>query len=183
MKTISVKNPWAYLICTGVKDIENRTWPIKYRGRVLIHTGAIGTHGYYSKFLPSEFWNNLSEEQKAELIIQFQTRSAIIGSVEIVNCVINHESIWAEKTEMPAGCYMGEKPIYNWVLAYPVLFPTPIRNIKGKLSFWDYPGIASEPDEDGKPQCMCQLPIDEEDQVRRMINSFECRYCGGNWYK
>lgn len=44
MKTISVKQPWAYLICSGVKDIENRTWPCpkKYIGkRVLIHASAV----------------------------------------------------------------------------------------------------------------------------------------------
>jgi len=31
-KAISVRQPWAYLICAGIKDIENRTWkcPQKY---------------------------------------------------------------------------------------------------------------------------------------------------------
>lgn len=52
--------------------------------------------------------------------------SAIIGSVEIVDCVINHPSVWAEKG------------VYNWVLANPVLFEKPILNVKGKLGFWDY---------------------------------------------
>lgn len=50
----------------------------------------------------------------------------IIGSVEIVDCVQNHPSIWAEKG------------VYNWVLANPVLFNKPIENVKGKLSFWDF---------------------------------------------
>jgi len=39
MKVLTVKQPWAYLLCAGIKDIENRTWklPEKYRGeRVLI---------------------------------------------------------------------------------------------------------------------------------------------------
>ena len=43
MKAISIKQPWAYLIASGIKDIENRTWkcPEKYIGtRVLIHASA-----------------------------------------------------------------------------------------------------------------------------------------------
>jgi len=40
MKTLSVKQPWAYLLCAGIKDIENRTWKTNYRGRVFIHASA-----------------------------------------------------------------------------------------------------------------------------------------------
>ena len=47
----------------------------------------------------------------------------------IVDCVQNHSSIWAEKE------------VYNWVLANPILFESPIENVKGRLSFWDYLGI------------------------------------------
>ena len=52
---------------------------------------------------------------------------SIIGSVKIVDCVQNHSSIWAEKG------------VYNWVLKDAILFDKPISNVKGKLSFWDYP--------------------------------------------
>ena len=37
MKALTIKQPWAYLIIHGGKDIENRTWRTKYRGRILIH--------------------------------------------------------------------------------------------------------------------------------------------------
>lgn len=43
-KVLSVKQPWSFLICSGIKDIENRSWklPEKYKGeRVLIH-GEVG---------------------------------------------------------------------------------------------------------------------------------------------
>jgi hypothetical protein len=39
MKALSIRQPWAYLIITGDKDIENRTWATAYRGPVLIHAG------------------------------------------------------------------------------------------------------------------------------------------------
>jgi hypothetical protein len=37
MKILSIRQPWAYLITRGSKNIENRGWPTNYRGPVLIH--------------------------------------------------------------------------------------------------------------------------------------------------
>lgn len=71
---------------------------------------------------------------------------------------------------------------YNWVLANPILFDKPILNVKGALSFWDYPNIHSELD-NGKQVCMCSLGIEEKDQVINYISEFRCKYCGGIWYK
>jgi len=36
MKVLSVRQPWAYLIVAGYKDIENRTWYTGHRGPLLI---------------------------------------------------------------------------------------------------------------------------------------------------
>ena len=36
MRAISVKQPWANMIASGVKTIEVRTWSTKHRGPVLI---------------------------------------------------------------------------------------------------------------------------------------------------
>lgn len=137
MKTITIKQPWAHLICSGFKDIENRTWPTKFRGRVLIHAG-----------LDRKLKPDLNREQHNALYKYYtgigkqpKKFGAIIGSVEIVDCVINHPSIWAEKTDM--GRCHPEPIIYNWVLANPIMFPEPIP-AKGKLSFWDYPMTEDE---------------------------------------
>lgn len=128
MKAISIKQPWASLIVHGIKDIENRTWRTNFRGRVLIH--AAGSHG-------RKFSVNLSDAQTRaafatiakETMFGNMPFGSIIGSVEIIDCVQNHPSIWVEKGA------------YNWVLANPILYENPIENVKGKLSFWDYPGI------------------------------------------
>ena len=37
VKIISVRQPWAWLIVAGHKDVENRKWRTSYRGRLLIH--------------------------------------------------------------------------------------------------------------------------------------------------
>ena len=34
---LSVRQPWAWAIIHAGKDIENRSWATKFRGRVLIH--------------------------------------------------------------------------------------------------------------------------------------------------
>lgn len=45
VKVLSVRNPLSYLICSGIKDVENRSWPTNYRGRVYIHSsGKDGIH-------------------------------------------------------------------------------------------------------------------------------------------
>lgn len=40
LKAISIRQPWAWLIVNGYKDVENRIWFANLRGRVLIHAGA-----------------------------------------------------------------------------------------------------------------------------------------------
>lgn len=140
MKTISIQQPFASLICKDIKDIENRTWATKFRGRVLVHATAKPSNKEW-------LLNYLTYELKLpdETIDLIQRTNydfgAIIGSVEIVGCVTNHKSIWAEKSKLIIDenkvCHTNR--IYNWVLANPVLFAEPILNVKGKLSFWDYP--------------------------------------------
>ena len=37
MKIISIGQPRASLIVSGQKDVQNRTWPTRYRGAVIVH--------------------------------------------------------------------------------------------------------------------------------------------------
>ena len=125
IKVLTVKQPWASLIVHGIKDIENRTWRTNFRGRVLIHSS-----GSYGK----KFKVNLTDEQAKEAFTTIAKEGmfgclpcgSIIGSVEIVDCVLNHPSVWAEKG------------VYHWVLANPILFEKPIVDVKGKLGLWNY---------------------------------------------
>lgn len=138
MKAISIKQPYASLICEGIKDIENRSWQTHYRGPIYIHASAkptklkfkIPNQASIQEIIISTMLNKVEEEDLF---------SCIIGQVDIVDCVINHKSIWSEKTIYDEDDFDKEdpKPIWNWVLANPVLFDKPIINIKGKLSFWE----------------------------------------------
>ncbi len=40
LKALSIKNPYAFLIAAGIKDIENRSQPTKHRGKIFIHATA-----------------------------------------------------------------------------------------------------------------------------------------------
>lgn len=144
MKAITIKQPWASLIVAGIKDIENRTWPTKYRGTVLIHAGASFAFKYLVDGLNADQLqvireSNITTYPKVlidNVVLDYPV-SAIIGKVDIVGCVIEHPSVWAE-----IGFPWVDKPIYNWVLANPVQFDEPILNVKGKLSFWEWEGKA-----------------------------------------
>lgn len=110
MKAISIKQPWASLIVEGIKDIENRTWkcPKKYIGqRVLIHAAAmpwgnLRKDSCIGHILTREQYNKMLQlglDEAREFWLDDYQFGAIIGSVEIVGCEINHSSIWAEKCE------------------------------------------------------------------------------------
>lgn len=131
MKALSIKQPWASLIAHGIKDIENRTWKTNFRGRIYIHASGTPAKEPYMIFTDEQASLFIDSDLDFEMLESYKQTSQIIGEVDIVDCVINHESIWAEKSAP------GEKPIYNWVLANPVLYDTPILNVKGKLSFWE----------------------------------------------
>ncbi len=92
MKAISVQQPWAWLIVRGYKDIENRSWLTKQRGRVLIHAGqkfdhrALTNHRLRGTILSILTANGLKPEDLQ--------RGGIVGSVEIVDCVAFDPGMW-----------------------------------------------------------------------------------------
>lgn len=47
MRALTIRQPWAWLILHGGKDIENRRWNTSYRGQFLIHAGKGMTRDEY----------------------------------------------------------------------------------------------------------------------------------------
>ncbi len=169
MKALSIKNPMGILIALGIKPIENRTRRTHFRGKIYIHVSAkYMDSDFLEEYINDERFLDMSKKikslgvlEKNERIAEFlkkQPVSAIIGEVEIVDCVINHESIWADYTsgfEENGEFFPNQKPIYNWILSNPVLYEKPILNVKGKLSFW-------EPDIDIQQCTGCEGKFDYE---------------------
>ncbi len=84
MKILSIRQPWASLIVAGVKDVENRTWPMRYRGRVLIHS-SLRADDTSSEDIERRFGVSLPAEPPL---------GGIVGMTEIVDCVRPHAGWW-----------------------------------------------------------------------------------------
>ena len=84
MKALSIRQPWAWLIVNGHKDIENRTWPTRFRGRVLIHASKGMTRDEYddvADFLEyTETGIALPKREELE-------RGGIVGVATITDCI------------------------------------------------------------------------------------------------
>jgi hypothetical protein len=125
MKALSIRQPWAWaIICCG-KDIENRNWPTRFRGRFLVHASQGMTRDEYEDCLDTIHHISRTCPFPAGLTLpafEQLARGGIIGSVELINCVDDHLSPW----------FFGK---YGFVLANPK--PLPFRPLKGKLGFFD----------------------------------------------
>ncbi len=144
MKTVSIRQPWASFIAQGIKDIENRTWRINYRGTIYLHASSKFS-GDLNTLFSDDQWEAMGELNRCNMVIKDFPTGAIIGKGDIVDCVLNHPSIWAEKMAVDicpdTGVSIirkGQKTIWNWVLENAELFDKPILNVKGKLSLWDF---------------------------------------------
>lgn len=91
MKGLSIKQPWAWLIVNGFKDIENRKWATAMKGRVYIHASKVFDdegYQYVKKYFPT-----INMPVKAEFDM-----GGLVGIVEITDCVTKHNSPWFEGT-------------------------------------------------------------------------------------
>jgi hypothetical protein len=124
MKALLIIMPWAWLIMKFGKDVENRTWRTDYRGTILIHASKKPSP-YTAEILQEAFGKTAFEKVNCYEIEKLC--GCIIGSVEIVDCVKNYKSRWAEPD------------LWHWVLRNPVLFDEPIP-ARGSLGLWTYGG-------------------------------------------
>ena len=120
MKIISIRQPWASLIVSGIKDVENRTWSIRYRGPVLIHASRT-----VDEISDDEFQPRFGMALPAAL-----PRGGVVGVAEIVDCVRDYPSRWYASGH------------YAFVLAN--ARPLPLIRWKGALSLCDAPPILIE---------------------------------------
>jgi hypothetical protein len=122
-KVLSIIMPWPWLIFNYGKDVENRTWYTDYRGELLIHASKKPAPNYrdiieYYITCPHLLNKNWDEIKKTWC-------GCIVGSVELIDCVHNSKSEWADQSP------------WHWVLSKPKLFKKPIP-AKGSLGIWEY---------------------------------------------
>lgn len=121
LKAISVRQPWAWLILNAGKDVENRTWATKVRGRVLIHAAKGMTRAEYEEAMNWIVLNPGIPLDFHEPALEELQRGGIIGEVEIVDCVTQSRSPW----------FVGP---CGFVLRNPK--PLPFMPCNGKLGFF-----------------------------------------------
>lgn len=135
MLALSIRQPWASLILKAGKDIENRSWPTRVRGRILIHAAKGMTRDEHEDAIlfaidairadPKNVGANKRRTLR-ELGFAFEDlpRGGIIGSVELVDCVRDSLSPW----------FMGP---CGFVLRNPSILP--FQPLRGKLGLFEVP--------------------------------------------
>ena len=89
MKALSIRQPWAWMIIAGHKDIENRSWPTEFRGRFYVHAGV---------YRPRDTELAAIERLAGVKIPVGELRfGGIIGEVDLVDCVEKHRSRWFDR--------------------------------------------------------------------------------------
>lgn len=128
MKALSIKQPWAWLIVNGIKDIENRTWNTKFRGRFLVHASkAIDMQAYFSL---RDAGLKLPDAHLLE-------RGGIVGSVDLVN-VIQPDKDTSVVYDIFNGINWHQAEQYGFVLRNPIFFSYSIP-YRGQLNFFEIP--------------------------------------------
>lgn len=89
-RALSVRQPFAWLIVHGYKNIENRTWSTQYRGRLWIHASKKFDAAAYA-FVRRRFPRIKLPAPEALKC------GGLVGSVEVVDCVRKHPSPWYQR--------------------------------------------------------------------------------------
>lgn len=120
MKAISIRQPDAFFVVNGYKDIENRSWATSERGVVAVHASAKAmTQG------DREYLADVCEALEIDVPDDNELPTGgIVGLVEIVDCVTEHESDWFDG---PVGWVLGK------------YLPVEFVPCKGKLGLFDCP--------------------------------------------
>jgi hypothetical protein len=98
VKALTVRQPWAWAIVAGYKDVENRPRRTNYRGHLFIHAGAaLDPKGF-------EFLWKVGLYRALPTILPL---GGLIGRIQIVDCIKGSESEWA----LPGS--------WHWILRKP----------------------------------------------------------------
>lgn len=127
-RALSIRQPWPWAIFHPElrKDIENRTWPTRFRGRFAVHTSKdMKRHEYLEGLEFMEQVAGAYGKKIARPAVESLPLGAIVGTVDLVACVCHSGSAW----------FMGE---WGFVLRNPMLFRQPVP-CSGAQGFWYIP--------------------------------------------
>ena len=99
MKALVVPQPWASLICMGIKDVDNHSWKIDYRGKILIVAGPDKVPANFMETIPYEFANEIHNNTMFGNIpfkLQDFPVGMAIGYADLVDIEGESDSGWDE---------------------------------------------------------------------------------------
>ena len=96
MKCLSIRQPWALLVCIGARTIENRSWDTSHRGEIAIHAG--GYRNAVKHFMELSAWD--------ETINDTLSFGAIIGVAELYETRRFDERNWGDPCAEGPFCHL-----------------------------------------------------------------------------
>jgi len=124
VKALSIRQPWAWLIVEGHKDIENRDWATSFRGRILIHASKTMRMADYREAAKFAANQGVTIPRAQEL-----HRGGIVGVATVADCVPDSRSPW----------FFGK---YGFVLSEAM--PLPFTACAGQLGLFEVDREASQ---------------------------------------
>jgi len=138
MKALSLRQPWATMIVTGMKAIENRKWKSNYRGSLLIHASKTWD------FEGAKYILSVDRSLLGFVDHDDHYKGGIIGKVEMVDCIervkvfdIDFYALEFEDPETITKWFFGP---YGFIFKDPIEFHKPIE-YKGQLGIFEVPMI------------------------------------------
>jgi hypothetical protein len=123
MKAITVRQPWAWLIIHGGKNIENRSWYSAYQGYLVIHAASKMSRSEYED--ARDFVRTFDPELACKIPHhESLAYGYVLGTVQQIGCVKHHDSPW----------FQGE---FGHVYRMPSELIVPIPAV-GHLNLWDW---------------------------------------------
>jgi hypothetical protein len=144
MKALSIRQPWAWLIVNGHKDVENRTRNLgDHIGPLLIHASASSTAADYKACLIYLRSTPALCHLLAVLPAPHALRiGGIVGQVTVTKKMVNHPvQIYGPDT------YLDQSPWYTGDVGYCLKDPKrlPFKACKGRLGFFEVGSYDSNP--------------------------------------
>jgi len=132
LPVLSIRQPWAWFILHGGKDVENRCWrhAPKYRGRFLIHASSGCTTAEYEEAVRWVQERGLVQTEKL-VAMPYVRRVAMREAIERGGIVGEATLRKVTQGEPPRGWYTGGVGL--WLKD---VKPLPLYPCKGALGFF-----------------------------------------------
>ena len=134
MKALSIRQPWAWLIVNGYKDVENRTWdcPATFHPpeRIYVHAGLKQDYGAYDgdaayRYLQRWIQELIEWDAVFEWDAGRPALGAIVGEITV--------STWTDGWAAGSPWFRGP---YGLIISDPIAYAKPIP-YKGRLGLFD----------------------------------------------